>query len=211
MPGRRRNLSHMAAAGMLALVSLLVAVPADAGVYEHSDPSGDMWRGSDPESWPSETWAATPHHHVGDIRAVRVTHAARIVRIRVKFTELKRVGQYLGVIGRIRTRPPGRSPYRVDFEYAAGPWWSGASSHPWRGRGELDGARAGISGTINYVRDLIIVRIDRSAVASPRWVRVALQSGHWTEAAGWQDWPFVSAHQGVAGSYSPRLEPQTAR
>jgi hypothetical protein len=123
-----------------------------------NDGAGDVWAGDFSEEEP--TRADFP---AADVTRAVVKHGTFAVRIRMRIDDLRKIGTQF-YQAEIRTP---RSEY-----FAAVVSQAGAR----RGQEEFDGARRcrAMTHKIDYANDVLRMRIPRSCLGRPRWVRVTL-------------------------------------
>ncbi len=165
----RRSLVLVAAAITLPLAGL--AVPASAGPAEErisrvllGDPTGDVWAIGEGED---EQWESAGEAPTADVLGAVVRHGRHKVVVRMTFTNLRRVDpqSYSATIF-------SRREYGAVF-VSAGPG-------RWKGRHQLvDGSFGSVrcpnlDHSIDYVTEQVTVRVPRSCLGRPRWVRVGI-------------------------------------
>ena len=126
---------------------------------------------------------ASTDHAIGDIRRLRATHTDQAIRLRVRFEELKRVGDCLGVSASVRSDRTKERGYDEGFYVNAGPRCDDPGTGTWQLLWiELDSYfESGPSAVADYAENTFTIRIPRKALDDPRWVRVDLgHSSHWT-------------------------------
>lgn len=173
---------------VLSVVALLAGstAPAMAEKTSWSDNTGDMWTGDFIDDKP--VWdVAVPNHANGDFTRIHVNHAERAVIIRATYRDLRRRGLYLALSGRVKTN----TGYTNGFYIAVGPDGDVAWNDP--PRLELDytsscdpKARIGPS-TVDYRLNVMEVKIPRSCLRRPRWVKVQLHTSHGGIKRGFRD------------------------
>ncbi|GAA1942545.1 hypothetical protein [Nocardioides marmoribigeumensis] len=153
------------ALGLLAAVLLTagLSAPASAERYIHHDPAHDVRKVS-VMSMGNDGFVRAPHRKQGDYVKVKIWHQVRAVRVVGKFRRLDRVGQGLIQIVSIRT-PDGSER---TFQVFAGPgMWKGVDS-------DEAGENCVVGHHVNYRRDRFSMRISRSCLDRPRWVKVGV-------------------------------------
>ena len=198
------------------VVPLLLPTVANADVHVWHDDTRDSWV-IDRGDYPYEI-APAPSHHVGDIVRVLINHTDRAVILRIKFLELKRtgkdmppdIGDFLRLDGRIRGRPTDAGYWRkVTFQWVGGR----DRPHGWAGEGVLHGRQrdTALQSQVDYVRNLIVLRIPRSALGNPPWVRINLGIDHETrdQVAAFIDYAGTAGYN--ADIYYPTYHPWSPR
>lgn len=123
------------------------------------DARSDVYRARGPEHE-----AVVPGNHRADIARVRVRHNNRVVVVRTKFVRLRREGLIQSVT-RLRTSEETK---RLVTLSAYKPYWRGRVEVR-HGSNIIDPCAS--SRNIDYADDLMTVRIARSCLGEPRWVR----------------------------------------
>ena len=125
------------------------------------DDVGDVW--ATPVG--GDAFAPAPEQRIGDVKAMRVTHQTRTVVVRLRFAELARTGS---ATYELDLRLPDR---RVSAQVATDRRSPTGRHALWSSRG--DRLRCpGMSHLVDSDRDVIVVRIPRSCLGAPAWVRV---------------------------------------
>ena len=143
---------------------------AQAQSITDADAAGDMVK-YDFES-ESEEARPAPNQVRNDVLTTTLTHGATRISIRVKYAELRRLGeghsQYLQMVT--------NEGVRRGLDVSAHPrTWAGRTGM-WRERDESS-VRCAIRHSIDYTSNVIAVSFPRQCASSPRWVkfRVAAQ------------------------------------
>ncbi len=151
--------------------ALLVAVlltagltgPAQAERYIHRDPAKDV-RKVPLMSTDDDGFVRAPHRKQGDYVKVKMWHQVRAVRVVGKFRKLDREGSGIIQIVNIKT-PDGTEQ---SFSVFAGPgYWRGVDS-------DEQGTNCVVGHHVNYRKNRFSMRISRSCLDRPRWVRVGV-------------------------------------
>lgn len=125
------------------------------------DGSNDVWQRTGPEE---ETQVG--EFPAADIRRAVVVHDLYALRVRMRFEDLKRAGY---------------GSYWFNLKTPSHYYQAGIFTEPgmWQGRlyfqGD-DGSRSceGFTRRVDYVEDVVTMRIPRSCLQEPRWVRIGL-------------------------------------
>jgi hypothetical protein len=138
---------------------------AVAGRHNDHDALADMW--SSPVG--ALSYTAAPHHVEGDILATRVIHAPRAVLIRIRLRELTPAGN--GNFHRIAIKSDRR------FRYLS----LDALPDHWGGTAQMTGSAGrpvvcAVHHRIDYDRNEIHLKVPRSCLGKPAWVRVGVRS-----------------------------------
>ena len=144
------------------LLTAGLSAPAQAERYIHHDPAHDV-RKVNLMSTDDDGFVRAPHRKQGDYIKVKIWHQVKAVRVVGKFRKLDRVGQGIAQIVSIRT-PDGEEH---SFQVFAGPGM-------WKGMDSDDGQNCVIGHKVNYKRDRFSMRISRSCLGRPRWVKVGV-------------------------------------
>jgi len=170
MPAQPAQPAHLVRRGPVrVLVALLVAVllagglsgPAQAELYIHRDPAKDVRR-IPLMSLDEDGVVRAPHRRQGDYVKVKVWHQVRAVRVVGKFRKLDREGR--GLIQVVAIRTPGGT--ERSFSVFAGPgYWQGVDD-------DEEGTNCVVGHRVNYRKNRFSMRISRSCLDRPRWVRV---------------------------------------
>ncbi|MEI5672142.1 MULTISPECIES: hypothetical protein [unclassified Nocardioides] len=140
---------------------------AHAEVWSHRDASGDVVRVVQGGGNSSES--AAPEDRDADVRRVDIAHTSRTVRVAVRVRDMTRGGQF----GRLHLRMPGG--VEVMAEVAREGRDTTFLLMP-VSEDEMAGC-ADASGRFRPKRNLMVVRIARSCLGDPRWVRVGVAYG----------------------------------
>jgi hypothetical protein len=153
------------------LFALLAAVlltggltgPAQAERYIHRDRAKDV-RKVALMSMDDDGYVRAPRRKQGDYVKVKIWHQVRAVRVVGKFRKLDREGRGVIQIVTIKT-PDGREQ---SFSVFAGPgFWKGVDD-------DEEGTNCVIGHRVNYRKNRFSMRISRSCLDRPRWVRVGV-------------------------------------
>jgi hypothetical protein len=145
------------------LLATGLAGPAQAERFIHRDPSRDV-RKVELFSTDSDGFVRAPHRRQGDYVKVKMWHQVKAVRVVGKFRRLAPVGGGVLQIVTIRT-PDGAER---SFSVFAGPGvWKGADD-------DQQGTNCVVGHRVNFERDRLSMRISRSCLGRPRWVRVGV-------------------------------------
>jgi len=166
-PGARLTRPLLVAALAAGLV-VAGSSAAQAQSITDADAAGDMvnFGYDDEESRPA------PNQVRNDVLRTTLTHGATRISIRVKYAELRRLGQGHGQYVQMVTN----EGVRRGLDVSAYPNnWAGGTGM-WRERDESS-VRCAIRHSIDYTRNVIAVSFPRQCASSPRWVkfRVAAQ------------------------------------
>jgi len=163
---------------------------AEARSITDADAAGDMVR----HDYETEEARPAPNQVRNDVLRTTVAHSATRITIRVKYVELRRLGDGLGEYVQVVTN----EGVRRGIEVSAGPGdWDG-STVMWRERDESQ-VRCAIRHSIDYTHDVIAVGFPRKCASSPRWVKFralafrAGETGFYLDDA-FRDKPFVGEH-----------------
>ena len=145
----------------------LVGLPATAtaGVLVHRDPTGDVAR----SPVGSNLYAPDPAQAAGDIVATRVVHARLAIWIQIRFRELADRGN--GNFHLIGIRTPWRSR-TIELDALPGHWEGTSSMTDAQGRV----VACAVTHRISYDLNRVMLRVPRSCLGTPRWVRVGIRS-----------------------------------
>lgn len=136
------------------LTSVAVAAPASAETFSKSDPAGDVASSDGPH----------PEIRNGDIRKTRLEHARNVVTLRVEYRDLAREGSAIQQYVRIQT-PATTYDYSIQ-----------ATPANWQGELQFatPGPCAGAEWRFDYGTNVFTMRVPRSCLDGPRWVRTGL-------------------------------------
>jgi hypothetical protein len=153
----------LAAAGTLATTAdRAVAVEDLPSRVILQDGTGDVWTISgDSEEFTKTTFASA------DVTRAVVRHGHSAVRIRMRFADLRRVG-YQAYDATVFT--PRRGDYLVTVGSGPG---ARRGTHQWKAG---ESRCRGLTHTIDYDSNLVTMRIPRSCLGRPRWVKVRLEN-----------------------------------
>ena len=145
-------------------VGLVVAgsSAAHAQSITDNDTAGDMVM----FDWENGETRPAPKQVRNDVLRTTLTHSATRISIRVKYAELRRLGEQQGQYVQIVTNEGIRRNIGVSAEW--GDWAGYADMTRGRDEGEV---RCGIRHSIDYTRNVIVVSFPRQCASSPRWVK----------------------------------------
>ena len=126
------------------------------------DTAGDMVM----FDWENGETRRAPNQVRNDVLRTTLTHSATRISIRVKYAELRRLGEHQGEYVQIVTNEGIRRNIGVSAEWGD---WAGYADMT-RGRDEGD-VRCAIRHSIDYTRNVIAVSFPRQCASSPRWVK----------------------------------------
>ena len=164
----RRNLRYLFALTASGLLLAASAGPASAERLRTSDPVGDMIVTDDLAG----TTRPAPHATDGDIKRVTVRYRVRALSLRVRFVDLRRTGQSLGIKGLIRVKGGAEWPF-----------FAGGGPGDWKGTASLlkpdfQTASCDVRLHIEYDDNVMVLRIPSGCLKKPRWVRLSFGSIH---------------------------------
>jgi hypothetical protein len=160
----------MISSGLLAVTMLTVSEPS-ASATEFptgvvlTDGAGDVWVDRSGFGDNLDTRVSFPP---ADVKRAVVRHATYAVRIRMRFVNLRRLGDQ-AFQAEIETSGGGLS--NADVGSSPG---HRSGSHSFHSGGFPDTGCPGMTHRINYATDVVRMRIPRSCLGRPRWVRVTL-------------------------------------
>lgn len=152
----------------LVLLSLMLTVGMPATAHATTialvDERADMWQD------PLGDSTRAPQQRHGDIRRATITHTERFVRVRIKVAELRRVGAGSTFTARLTTN--------------TGVWRQvmlRLTDERWRGDVEVIDrstrlVACSVAHTVSYTRNVVRLRVPRSCLDHPRWVRAGIIS-----------------------------------
>ena len=145
----------------------LAAQPAvaSAGVLVHRDPAGDVVRS--PVGSNVSSPAPTQAH--GDIVATRVVHARLAIWIQIRFRVLTTHSN--GNFHHVSIKTPWRTR-TIQLNAFPGHWDGSTTVTDGRGRP----VACAVTHAINYDRHRVMLRVPRSCLGTPKWVRVGIRS-----------------------------------
>jgi hypothetical protein len=169
----RRLACSFSIALVLALgASLLSTGTAHAAEEVIRDARGDVVAY---DSVTGREWVA-PSSANGDILRTRIVHNQHAVLVRVNFRALNRRGDFRSDQLRILTN----DSLRREVHLVAGPgFWRGTA---WMARPNGREVRCDITHSIDYANNVVRIRIPRSCLGNPRWVRVGVGS-FWSDGS----------------------------
>jgi hypothetical protein len=191
------KLALLAAAAIILVAAPATAVAAPAGpsAVLHDGP-GDVW------TFSNDTTGYLPATQPdADVLRARVTHGSLAVSIRLVFDDLQRVNSQWYYVD---LHTPGlTSRFVVEAEEGL-----------WRGRAlqQIDGEWVrvpGLSHHIDYGSDVVTLRVARTLLGRPPWVRVRLRNelGLPDHNTFYTDNPMTA---GPTADFTARLRPATA-
>jgi hypothetical protein len=199
-----RKLTALVALGLV-LVAATPAAGQAEGLHRYAviDPRGDVRKTAGGDG----SLVAAPNRKHGDIRSTTFRHGAGGIWMRMRFTELGRIADLFNASVRLRT---DTDVYRGVAVMAGSRRFFGESR--WRG-GALVERRDGrpvdscaATHRINYDTNVIVLRVPRTCLGDPRWVRA--NAGFSSFRYGKNAMSFIDggndSPQGVTG-WSPRL------
>lgn len=130
------------------------------------DGAGDVWK----VNIRTSHWTLVGEKPAADVRRAVVTHRDRAVVVRVRFVDLRRVGVHTQSVG-IRT-PEGNVFAQLTVRAGR---WAGRHALYDEPEGEPIGCSS-LSHRIDYASDMVVIRVPRSCLDGPRWVRANLGS-----------------------------------
>jgi hypothetical protein len=136
-----------------------------ADVLVHRDPVGDVARA--PVG--SNVYAPAPTQADGDVVATRVVHARRAIWIQIRFRELVDRGN--GNFHLIGIRTPWRTR-TIELDALPGHWEGRATTSDGHGRV----VACAVTHRISYDRNRVMLRVPRSCLGTPPWIRVGMRS-----------------------------------
>jgi len=159
----RRPARSRAALGCVVTAALLVAGvgPASAERVRSSDGAGDMTAFT--ESAEDVTATPAPGHRAGDVTSAVVRHGRRVVTLRFSFAQLRR-SHFNALIGTLRTDTTTRHLFVEDAPDGRPRLYMADK------RFEPVCARATLR--VDYQANTLAVRVPRSCLKRPQWVKV---------------------------------------
>jgi hypothetical protein len=157
-----RRLATTAACAIALTIASPVAAHAESVTF--TDQRGDVWAHF-------RDAKRAPNHARGDILRAVIAHDQRQVVIRTKFVRLDRRGSRFVVAARLRTNSGMNRTVRLQ----AGPGqatWQGAT-HLYRGD-NVTRVDCAPTHHIDYATDVAVIRVPRTCLGSPRWVRATM-------------------------------------
>ena len=145
----------------------LAAQPAvaTAGVLVHRDPAGDVVR----SPVGSNVTSPAPTQVHGDIVATRVVHARLAIWVQIRFRELNTSSN--GNFHRVSIRTPWRTR-TIALDAFPGHWDGSTTTTDAHGRA----VACAVTHRINYDRKRVMLRVPRSCLGRPTWIRVGIRS-----------------------------------
>jgi len=143
------------------------AGPASADRAEWTDAAGDMTGIT--ESSDGVDMAPAPDHHAGDVTSIVVRHGRHAVTVKVSFAQLRR-SHFNAFVGKLRTDTAARHFY-VEDEVDVRPrlYMVNKRFRPVCGGATLD---------VDYQANTLAVRVPRTCLKRPDWVRAAAMSAN---------------------------------
>jgi len=135
---------------------------AQAQTITDTDTAGDMVK----SDWENDETRPAPNQVRNDVLRTTMTHGAKRISIRVKYAELRRVGDGHGEYVQVVTN----EGVRRGIEVSADPGHWAGRAEMWRERDESE-VRCAIRHSIDYTRNVIAVSFPRQCTSSPRWVK----------------------------------------
>jgi hypothetical protein len=154
----------LSATALATTAVIAAAVPAHAAKLVLTDPAGDVWGGT-------EAPAQIGTRVNGDLVKTTVTHTARKVLVKAKYTDLAKNQDMLHFAYLVRTN---ENVKRI----AAVTAWPGKRkgiSEFSRPRGKA--ACNGMTHAIDYVADTVTISVPRTCLSNPRWVQIQAAGG----------------------------------
>jgi len=159
--------SALAATAAAALVVVPVTA-ANAQTWQHVDATHDVMFGTDDGSTSSmPTLTPAPTQADPDIKRVKVSYGAHKVSVRMHFRDLTRGPNDVSLYG-FALRTNEHKMRELDVFATAGMWKGQALMAGPRGEVHCKGLRHHIS----YRLHDVVVRVPRSCLSEPRWVKV---------------------------------------
>jgi hypothetical protein len=183
-----------AAACAIAL-SVISPVAAHAESLTFTDGRGDVWAHFDDVK-------RAPNHARGDIVRAVIAHNDRQVVVRTRFAKLDRKGLRFVVAARLGTNAGVDRVVRL----SAGPGqatWQG-TTHLYRGN-NITRVECAPSHRIDYAADVAVVRVPRTCLGSPRWVRATMGVASIKPRGFFADNPVNDGPTGHLPDYSARI------
>jgi hypothetical protein len=176
-PGARLTRPLLVAALAAGLV-VAGSSAAQAQSITDADAAGDMVK----LDHVTEEGRPAPNQVHNDVLRTTLTHSATRISIRVKYAELRRVGDGHGQFMRLVTNEGARR----DLDVSAYPGrWAG-STEMRRGRDGQE-VQCAIRHSIDYTRNSIAVSFPRQCASSPRWVQFRVGAFRFGETAAYLD------------------------
>jgi len=157
---------RMVAVATVVLGLVLVSGPAAlADVLTRRDPVGDVARSPIGAS----SYAPAPTQVQGDVLATRVVHAKRAIWVQIRLRELTTTTNGNFHLVAIRSKWRLRT---VEIDALPGHWEGRSVTTDARGRA----VACAVTHRIDYDRNRVMLRVPRSCLGRPPWVRVAVRS-----------------------------------
>jgi len=158
---------HVRTAAAVLLGVALAAAPARAGadVLVHHDPTGDVAR----SAVGSNLYSPMPTQAHGDIVATRVVHARLAIWIQIRLREL--TDHSNGNFHLIGIKTPWRAR-TIRLDAFPGHWEGTISMTDGHGRP----VACAVTHRINYDLNRVMLRVPRSCLGAPKWVRVGIRT-----------------------------------
>jgi hypothetical protein len=157
-----------------AVLALAVPTTAQAATQTLFDGGGDMWEFTQSQTAPV---GQAPQHRIADIVRSDVRHTATEVVLRTEYRALDQTSNLAAYAfdAQVRTNEGVVRRMTIEVDRSSGQPWAGIPhfTNPAR-PGEI--TCRGLSHHVDYVNDTPTVRIPRSCLSAPRWVRVNIAS-----------------------------------
>ncbi|MGZ4493091.1 MAG: hypothetical protein ACXVWU_00190 [Nocardioides sp.] len=172
----KKPLIRVALASVVAGVVLLPTA-AFAQAVTVTDPKKDSWEQTQDPATGAITYTQAGSAPNSDITSVRVRHTTGRVIVRTNFVSLAQNGQGVVLEAAIRTdeglrrnawvvKDPAKAGYVVVLH---------------KPTGAAVGC-SGLTGSIDWAGDAVVVSVPRSCLSAPRWVRVAVGAGNYGDS-----------------------------
>jgi len=180
----------------------LMPVTAEANSYTHTDATGDMLA----FAGESETGTPAPDQANMDIATSTVKHKARVVIMQMTYRDLAAVSQdaMAGHYFAIKT-PTMR---RVVVLFTGSVFGNGGKAKLTKPDGKTVACK--VRHTIDYTAHTIVVKVPRSCLGKPRWVKVGMAGftshGEGDSSIAYVDDALTNGTIGARGpSYTPKI------
>ena len=151
---------------------------AQAQSITDADAAGDMVRFVDE----AEEGRPAPNQVRNDVLRTTLTHSATRISIRVKYAELRRLGEGHGQFVQMVTNEGARR--FLDVSAHPGNW--AGRTDMWRPSGDGE-VQCAIRHSIDYTRNVIAVSFPRQCASSPRWVKFRVGAQRYGEGGAFID------------------------
>jgi hypothetical protein len=149
--------------------ALVAGSPASAQGMGYTDPAGDMWTENAAADDPA--YVLDPTMTNGDIRGGSIYHNRYAVVIRQRFTDLTGVGSIGFVTEAIIRTNEGRTRFiEVGWDKTSGTY--AELSRPSADGKTRYAVRCNLTGQLRFDTNTMVVRIPRTCLSSPRWIKV---------------------------------------